>query len=333
MAEKTYQKELESITENFNILIKKARSGVVMAQEKLAFLLYGCIDNIENQLLPQAEDASWLLDLARKGNFNALYVYINAKKRTYSDVWIEKFLDKESGKVYDIQRRDLLESIQVFDVTEEQAVELIRNYFDLKMKRLDDMDVLEMAALVRNIQNRLDFRGINSDRCPQFLKLLHRLIEKDGSTWYENLGELYYFGCPKIGIYRDAVKGRGYFAKCDVDLASLPQTAIDEDAVCNRVITFKGAREKLEAIEAVVKTLCERLGDVDCEHGMHVPLKALMKLLVGSDEYYGNVLYMDLHDDALKLTVEGEVDSIEAMQYAFNELFGPFEIEVEGYVE
>lgn len=92
-------------------------------------------------------------------------------------------------------------------------------------------------------------------------------------------------------------------------------------------IYIRGEEEKLNGIRKVVNELA-RYGGVDdlCPDKLYIPLKFMMKLLVGSDNHSGYVVSMNT-DDPECVVLHTETEEPQSICNAFKDCFIDIEID------
>ena len=96
--------------------------------------------------------------------------------------------------------------------------------------------------------------------------------------------------------------------------------------------TLTGNAQTLDGVETLIRDLCKRFGIPENEEdglGLFVPLRMLMKVLVGSDtEYYrGNIQYLE-RETPDRLVITTEADSGEPLLYALRQCFENLKVEM-----
>ena len=90
---------------------------------------------------------------------------------------------------------------------------------------------------------------------------------------------------------------------------------------------LKGSAQELAAVKALVDELTQKYGDACNEFGLYIPMNILMKSLVGSRYYDGNLLTMNT-DDPECIVLHAEANTMEPLLYALRQAFPNLEIEM-----
>ena len=97
-------------------------------------------------------------------------------------------------------------------------------------------------------------------------------------------------------------------------------------------IYIRGEEEKLNGVRKVVNELA-RYGGVDdlCPDKLYIPLKFMMKLLVGSDNHSGYVISMNT-DDSECVILQTETEEPHALCNALKECFSDINTEIKSSI-
>lgn len=140
------------------------------------------------------------------------------------------------------------------------------------------------------------------------------------------LGDSYFFGDEKYGTFKDYKKAKEIYTEIGEDKGNIIYE--EEEDPHTGIFTLSGSAEDIKKIMELINKLVARYGMGDNEFGLYVPMAALMKALVESINYDGNLLYMDqLNDTTLKITAE--LNKPEVLKYAFLKAFPDLSIEME----
>ena len=310
------------LKQNYAAWADSARKGDEDCGRQLSYLMCGCLDS-EDAILPEPEDEEWLTALADKGWLPAIKLLLNAERCEYRHS-LEPFEDEDTHEIFDIDRITIANSHPIFDLSAKRRQELTRSYLLHVSENRSSMNVDELKEAYDFLSSSDDLidTSIVSDTAARYIGLIEELISRDGAEWKETLGELYYCGKPGIGIFRDSAKAQEY----DPELGTYEHC---DDDICSYTLGIHGTRSQLDGIQTLLGRLCEKWGTPDNELGMFVPIDALIKTLVGSDEYRGNVMRMELSDDALSLQIECEADVADVLKYALQCAFGELKIDLE----
>jgi hypothetical protein len=90
---------------------------------------------------------------------------------------------------------------------------------------------------------------------------------------------------------------------------------------------LRGSAEELAAVKTLVDELTQKYGDAFNEFGLYIPMNILMKTLVGSRYYDGNLLTMNT-DDPECIVLHAEANTLEPLFYALRQAFPNLKIEM-----
>ncbi len=257
-----------------------------------------------------------------KNWLQAIKLLLDTEKCEYN-VYTDTIDDPENNKTVEIERSELISSEKVFKLDEESRQKIVIAFLRLiadNKKEMSDQD-LEDAANYLLRSNDLVDTSADCESANLFISILEDLANRKGEEWQKELAELFYYGKPEIGIFRNNAKAREYEPEIE------PYEHDDED-ICFYHLQIRGTQGQLEAIQKLIAELCEKFGNPDNEFGLYVPVQQVLKKLVGSDEYLGNVISCDLNDDIITMNLECESDVADTLKYAFQCAFGSLDIEV-----
>ena len=134
---------------------------------------------------------------------------------------------------------------------------------------------------------------------------------------------MYDKGDEKNGIFRNPLKAREYFKMAGEEYKYEPE----EDDPHEADYFLRGSSEELSAVKTFVDELTQKYGDAFNEFGLYIPMNILMKTLVGSRYYDGNLLSMDT-DNPECIVLHAEANKMEPLLYALRQTFPNLEIEM-----
>ena len=137
------------------------------------------------------------------------------------------------------------------------------------------------------------------------------------------LGQMYDKGDEENGIFRHPLKAREYFKLAGEKYKYEPEEEDPHEAD----YFLKGSAQELAAVKALVDELTQKYGDACNEFGLYIPMNILMKTLVGSRYYDGNLLSMNT-DDPECIVLHAEANTMEPLLYALRQAFPNLEIEM-----
>ena len=165
-----------------------------------------------------------------------------------------------------------------------------------------------------------DIDAINPIHDPAILQELCYSGSKSAAL---KLGQMYDKGDEKNGIFRHPLKAREYFKMAGEKYEYEPE---DEDPH-EADYFLRGSAQELAAVKNLVDELAKKYGDAFNEFGLYIPMNILMKTLVGSRYYDGNLLTMNT-DDSECIVLHAEANTMEPLLYALRQAFPNLKIEM-----
>ena len=153
--------------------------------------------------------------------------------------------------------------------------------------------------------------------------ILQELCNNGSKNAALKLGQMYDKGDEKNGIFRHPLKAREYFKMAGEKYEYEPE---DEDPH-EADYFLRGSAQELAAVKTLVDELTQKYGDACNEFGLYIPMNILMKTLVGSRYYDGNLLSMNT-DDPECIVLHAEANRMEPLLYALRQSFPNLEIEM-----
>ena len=153
--------------------------------------------------------------------------------------------------------------------------------------------------------------------------ILQELCNNGSKNAALKLGQMYDKGDEKNGIFRHPLKAREYFKLAGQTYKYEPEEEDPHEAD----YFLKGSAQELAAVKALVDELTQKYGDAFNEFGLYIPMNILMKTLVGSRYYDGNLLSMNT-DDPECIVLHAEANRMEPLLYALRQAFPNLEIEM-----
>ena len=136
------------------------------------------------------------------------------------------------------------------------------------------------------------------------------------------LGQLYDKGDEKNGIFRNPVKARRYYKLAGKKYEYVPEEEDPHEAD----YFLRGSAEELAAVKTLVDELAQKYGEPANELGLYISMNILMKTLVGSHYYDGNLLTMNT-DNPECIVLHAEANRVEPLLYALQQAFPNLDIE------
>ena len=153
--------------------------------------------------------------------------------------------------------------------------------------------------------------------------ILQELCDNGSKSAALKLGHLYDCGDEKNGIFRHPLKARDYFKLAGEKYKYEPEEEDPHEAD----YYLRGSAEELAAVKILIDELTQKYGDAYNEFGLYIPMNILMKTLVGSRYYDGNLLSMNT-DDPECIVLHAEANTMEPLLYALRQVFNNLEIEM-----
>ena len=153
--------------------------------------------------------------------------------------------------------------------------------------------------------------------------ILQELCNNGSKSAALKLGQMYDKGDEKNGIFRNPVKARRYFKLAGKKYEYVPEEEDPHEAD----YLLKGTAEELAAVKTLVDELAKKYGEPENELGLYISMNVLMKMLVGSQYYDGNLLTMNT-DDQECIVLHAEANRVEPLLYALRQAFPNLDIDV-----
>jgi RNA polymerase sigma factor (sigma-70 family) len=153
--------------------------------------------------------------------------------------------------------------------------------------------------------------------------ILQELCNNGSKSAALKLGQMYDKGDEENGIFRNPVKARRYFKLAGKKYEYEPEEENPHEAD----YFLRGSAEELAAVKTLVDELTQKYGDAFNEFGLYIPMNILMKTLVGSRYYDGNLLTMNT-DDPECIVLHAEANTMEPLLYALRQAFPNLKIEM-----
>ena len=139
----------------------------------------------------------------------------------------------------------------------------------------------------------------------------------------ESLGYKYAYGDEKNGIFVDLEKAAECYRQAGVPFRY--RAPMEDPHFADYYL--RGSAQELEAVKTLVNELAEQYGMPWNELGLYVPMEILMKTLVGSEYYVGNLLTMNT-DNPECIVLHAEANKMEPLLYALRQAFPNLNIEM-----
>ena len=152
--------------------------------------------------------------------------------------------------------------------------------------------------------------------------ILQDLCNNGSKSAALKLGQLYDKGDEKNGIFRNPVKARRYYKLAGKKYEYVPEEEDPHEAD----YFLRGSAEGLAAVKTLVDELAQKYGEPANELGLYISMNILMKTLVGSHYYDGNLLTMNT-DNPECIVLHAEANRVEPLLYALQQAFPNLDIE------
>ena len=152
--------------------------------------------------------------------------------------------------------------------------------------------------------------------------ILQDLCNNGSKSAALKLGLLYDKGDEKNGIFRNPVKARRYYKLAGKKYEYVPEEEDPHEAD----YFLRGSAEELAAVKTLVDELAQKYGEPANELGLYISMNILMKTLVGSHYYDGNLLTMNT-DNPECIVLHAEANRVEPLLYALRQAFPNLSIE------
>ena len=274
------------------------------------------------------EDKEWLEQA--KDNFCAIYKAILLWGMYYSlYTKPETFFDEETNEEMLITRMEIHDT-PLFEMDADEEMKLFAELYNKENGR-------EAKNLNKNIIELLEFTNVD------YTIILHKMLDSrefsitrgdidDEIKWMcEKLGDIYRYGCERLGRFIDKEKAKKYYDIAlitdDNPLDDEKQYREYEDTPTSFKYTINGdAAGELKALIEKHATM-----SLDNEFGIYAPINKIMHELVGTDpkqpEYRGNVLYVS--EENGNLIIKGEANEPEMLGYAVLKKYPTLQVHIE----
>lgn len=156
---------------------------------------------------------------------------------------------------------------------------------------------------------------------------LYRLWKEEGNLLAgQFLGNKHHWGDEENGIFINSERARQIYEEIGEAYEEW-ESEPDEPDPKTRNYVINGSSIEIKAVKILIDTLTEVYGMPGNEFGLYVPVGVLMKVMVGSPYYEGNILNRE-SETPEKLVVTAELEKPHALLYAFREAFPNLKIEM-----
>ena len=277
--------------------------------------------------LIEPTDKKWLMKLAEEDdNIGAIYCLLHGMRRKY-EYWNETFIDEETNEEVSLLRPDIVEG-STFEKNGGEEERLVQKV--MEQKHCLSIDELTKLCFEIDDNKELLLEQIKKgdEEAAIFIDapvILQELCDKGNKTAAERMAYKYAYGDEANGIFIDHKHASRYMELAGKDYN--PKDYEEEDMPREFDYILKGNAETLSGICTMIDDLCHRFGTPDNEFGMYVPLGPVMKVLVGTPYYRGNIISMN-QDAPDCLTLHAEANSGEPLLYALRRCYENLSVEM-----
>ena len=312
-------KKLLAVARAASPIDRETTSRVWNCQIDIVGLLFFSQNIDEYSTLLQPEDKTWLLAMAHSGTeyskmaLTILLIGMTNRFEPYS----RNIVDRKTKEKFTITLYHNVEGAIFASTPDEQ-----RELYDMLANKDGWESYFEVDGLraVRLLHIYTKIR---------YLDMLLMLAEEYGlKDAYKELGDLYYIGGENRGIFVNYQKAKEYYDKGGIEYDPEDFKSNEWDSPHVYDYTLKGNADTIHGIRTMIEDLCNKYGTPGNELGLYVPLPALMKLLVGSTYYRGNIIRMEQPSPDC-LLIHAEHNAGIHLLCAFRECFENLEITME----
>ena len=281
----------------------------------------------------QSNDKQELMKLAEKGNIHAIFCLIkglSVKERSYE----ETFVDEETGEQVIVPRCDVEEGVtfekeEAEEGKEDEVTRLEKMLYDAKERMSEEELYIVIALPIDADPFRLEIVNRGNEEYAKYINdygILLELSEKGNKHAALAAARMRQYGDEEQGVFIDLEEAKRLYGIAGAEME--PDEYNDEVDEFDYVLK-SDTPDSLTVVKTLIEDLAGRCGTPDKEFGLYVPLDILMRVLIGSSHYYGNVMSMDAEDpNQIKLHVE--TNRIEPLFYALKTCFPHLGIEARG---
>lgn len=277
-------------------------------------------------------DKQELMELAENGNIHAIFCLIKGlsrKERSYE----ETFIAEDTGEQITVLRCDVeegttFEKEEAEEGKEDEVTRLTNMLYDAKERMSEEELYIVMSLPIDVDPFRLELVNRGNEEYAEYIDnygILLELIEKGNK--YAALAAArrrQYGGGEEQGIFIDLKEAKRLYGIAGVEME--PDDDDYEEIYEYDYVLKSDTPDALNAVKTLIEDLADRYGPPTKEFGLYVPFDILMRVLVGSPHYHGNVMSMDAEaPNQIKLHVE--TDRIEPLLYALRVHFPHLDIE------
>ena len=279
----------------------------------------------------QPSDKQELMELAENGNIHAIFCLIRGlslKERSFE----ETFIDEDTGEQITVPRCDVEEGVtfekeEAEEGKEDEMTRLANMLYGAKERMSEEELCLSFRLPIDSDPLRLELVNRGNEEYAEDINdygILLELIEKGNKHAALAAALKRQYGDEEQDVFIDLKEAKRLYGIAGVEMESDDD---DNEEIYEYDYVLKSdTPDALNAVKTLIEDLADRYGPPTKEFGLYVPLDILMRVLVGSPYYHGNVMSMDAEaPNQIKLHVE--TDRIEPLLYALSTCFPHLDIE------
>lgn len=307
---------------NLATQLSMARGGNENEQKSVVDLLFWSDEFEHTFSLLEHSDEQWLhREAQEQHNAKAVTLLLVGMENRYC-THDEDFIDEDTGEKANFTHAEKIEGETLFPADSAKQ-EVLYTQLCQNWQQTDRSELYRIWNMLKCCTT-LDYSV-----------LLHHLADEDGdSDAQTELAEAYCYGDERNGIYRNPSLAQRYYEMTGDNYD--PKEDDDEDDIpCNWTYTLRGSIDTLSAVKRLIGSLCQKFGTPDNEFGLFVPLGMVMRVLVGTDAYRGNIISMEgptpveEKQEKTFLIIKTEADSGDFLLYALQQSFADLEVTLE----
>lgn len=315
------------LMDNAAEIIKRAREGDEFMRY-VACMMMAWGDTARYFSLIEPTDKNWLMErVENHDDANAIYCLLHGFHHKYN-YRNQTFVDDESQVEYAVLLRDHIDG-SIFEAIEDEEKRLIqkvenqKHRFSVEMLKRLCQEIRDNTGLLLERIRKGDEEAAMEIDSPS---ILQELCDKGNKFAAEQLAYKYAYGDEKNGVFIDHRRAEKFMSMAGKEYN--PDDFKEYFGPHEFKLTLSGDASTLQKVQALVNNLCEKYGTPGNELGMYVPMDALMRELVGSPYYEGNILGME-SETPDRLIISAEADDSEPLYYALSQRFKDIAITVE----
>lgn len=243
--------------------------------------------------------------------------------------WMEDFENEDTGEIVSVERSELL----VAEPADEEKEILKQICNGAKEANIEDLNAFwhetsgfsndDLLPVLQELSDRGDVHATdalnNIDR-------LWEMVQKGDKDAALYLAHHYAYGDEEHGVFIDKKQAKELYDLAEWDDYDPNEESDDEYEVVESDYCLQGDPAELDKVEHDIRVLAEKYGVLDNGlGGMYVPFDILLKKLVGSPYYEGNITKMK-RVAANNLLLHAESSASEPLLYALKRYYPQIEV-------